>query len=467
MALFFLECLGCATPPVQAATFCVATGAQFDSALESAATNGADDDIRLVTGTLTGSHWPQGELRWDYYARSSDLTSALDVSGGWNAGCSTQAATAESTVLDAESKGPALAIHGDSINSDGLGGRITLRNLTIANASDNNRNGDGVALDYQGDYQGGQFTMERVVVVGTDVLYTGAGSAGPGRVVRINQSSTGQVKMIGNVIAANVAMSTQSSIVHVSCSADSICAVNNNSVHDNYTGDDQKPYALTLAGTLGAANNVVANNVAGTVYGGVQAGPWGNRALTLRNNHFESDWFGGEFLEQGTTNGPAQWTKVGVYRTPKAVSPLRDSGIDNPYGGVGSKDVEGNARIQGTHVDRGAIEAAPAQNSGPTLELLPEYVVPASLSVGSTAFVAQASDDGLPGPLAFSFSQTTCPGLLAIDETGSVTLLAPIPAGLPGCSLEVQVSDGQFADLAQTTLLFDGDDVIFADGFDG
>ncbi|HEY6941007.1 cadherin repeat domain-containing protein [Dokdonella sp.] len=453
--------------PVHAAVFCVATGAQLDDALASAATNGHDDDVRIVAGTLTGSHWPTGDVRWEYYARSSDLVAALDVSGGWNDACSSQVSTAESTVLDAQSKGPALVFHGDTINGDGLGGRISLRNLTIADASDTHLDYDGVALDYQGDFPGGGLTMERVVIVGTDVLYTGAGAGGPGRVVRVNQSATGQVKMIGNVIASNIAYVGHSSIVHVACSVDSLCSFNNNSIHDNVAGDDQVPYALSLGGTISAANNVVASNFATTIYGGVQAGPYGSRALTLRNNHFETDWFDGEYLEQATTHGSAQWTQVGVYRTPNAVSPLRDSGVGNPFGGIGSLDAAGNPRVQHGIVDRGAIEAEPVQNSGPSLDLLPQYTVPASLAVGSIVFVASFNDDGLPGPLSFSFSQTTCPGLFAIDDAGSVTLAAPVPAGLSGCALEVEVSDGEFSDLAQTTVLFDGNDVIFANGFDG
>ena len=53
----------------------------------------------------------------------------------------------------------------------------------------------------------------------------------------------------------------------------------------------------------------------------------------------------------------------GDYRI-KATSPLRNSGKDEIATGITDQDVEGNRRLQGTHVDRGAHEFAEILSDG-------------------------------------------------------------------------------------------------------
>ena len=325
-------------------------------------------------------------------------------------------------MLDAESKGAAFKFY--SALAGGLGGKVSLRNLTITRGRSDYF--DGAAVAYDGAASGGGFTLERVAVLASETVSYGHS------IVYVNQSASGQVKLLDNVFAQNQVKVSSSSIVVVDCAGVALCSVNNNSIHDNYAYDDKHPFALFLLGTVYAANNAVANNLAGTVYGGVQAGTAGTRTLSLRNNHFENDNFSGEYLEQGTTSGSAKWTLVGAYRTPNPNSPLRNSGVNSPLGGVGSKDIAGQARIQDGTIDRGAIEVAPTPNSAPQLNVLPQYTVPASVGVGFDLFIAYAFDDGLPQPLTFSFTYNSCPDLVTIAAaTGSVRLKAPVPAGLP------------------------------------
>ena len=460
-SLSALTLLACAIAlPAHAAGVCAKTGTQLNDAITAAANNGQDDEIRIVKGVIDAGPALVNAVRWEYRASANDVGTALDISGGWDTTCTTQTGVPADTVLDAESKGAAFKFY--SALAGGLGGKVSLRNLTITRGRSDYF--DGAAVAYDGAASGGGFTLERVAVLASETVSYGHS------IVYVNQSASGQVKLLDNVFAQNQVKVSSSSIVVVDCAAVALCSVNNNSIHDNYAYDDKHPFALFLLGTVYAANNAVANNLAGTVYGGVQAGTAGTRTLSLRNNHFENDNFSGEYLEQGTTSGSAKWTLVGAYRTPNPNSPLRNSGVNSPLGGVGSKDIAGQTRIQDGTIDRGAIEVAPTPNSAPQLNVLPQYTVPASVGVGFDLFIAYAFDDGLPQPLTFSFTYNSCPDLVTIAAaTGSVRLKAPVPAGLPGCSLEIQAFDGQYGDVATTVLLFDADggpsDGLFKDGF--
>ncbi len=449
-----------ATPALAAPT-CAKTGTQLHDAIVAAANNGLDDEIRIAKGSLDAGPALVNAIRWEYRASANDLATALDISGGWDPTCTAQTGVPADTVLDAESKGGAFKFY--SALAGGLGGKISLRNLTITRARSDYA--DGAAVAYLGAAAGGGFTLERVAVLASDTVSYGHS------IVYVSQSASGQVKLLDNVFAQNQVKVSTGTIALVSCAASALCSVNNNSIHDNYALDDKLPFGLLLLGTVYAANNAVANNVAGAAYGGAEAGTAGARTLSLRNNHFASDNFFGEFLEQGTSSGNAKWTLVGAYRVPHPDSPLRNSGTNSPLGGVGSQDIAGQARIQDSTIDRGALEAVPTPNSSPQLNILPQYTRPAGSGVGFDLFIAYAFDDGLPQPLRYSFTYNGCPDLVTISSaTGAVRLKAPVPAGLTGCSLEIQAFDGQYGDVEATVLLFDASagpsDGLFKDGFE-
>ncbi|MCC6561315.1 MAG: hypothetical protein IT478_08160, partial [Xanthomonadales bacterium] len=81
--------------PVQAATFCVANSAELAAALDAADSNGANDDVRVRSGSFTA---PVGGFR--YEADPSDADNSLVLSGGWNgAGCVARTLGAGATLL--------------------------------------------------------------------------------------------------------------------------------------------------------------------------------------------------------------------------------------------------------------------------------------------------------------------------------------------------------------------------------
>jgi hypothetical protein len=73
------------------AAVCVNTPTQLDAAPTVAESNGVDDDIRIVVGTSLLT------TELVYFAVPSE-TGTLTISGGWVAGCLSQATTGETTL---------------------------------------------------------------------------------------------------------------------------------------------------------------------------------------------------------------------------------------------------------------------------------------------------------------------------------------------------------------------------------
>ncbi len=115
----------------QAATVCVGTAGQLNSAIIAAETNDESDDIRIRAGTYVAPI-PDG---FYYYPPSNDADiSNVTVSGGWNADCSVATNDATLTVLSGNLQTSVLRFR----NANGT---ITVRNLTITGGYS-----DGVVL---------------------------------------------------------------------------------------------------------------------------------------------------------------------------------------------------------------------------------------------------------------------------------------------------------------------------------
>ena len=156
-----LLCLVCTA--THAATFCVTTGTQLYNNLNTAAGNGQDDIIRIVQGTLNGGNPDAFESLWQYYAASSDNATGLNVSGGWNVGCTSQVQNPELSVLDANYTGAGLQFSNTS--GDPLTGVFVVRNLTITRGKAE-FNGQSAAFQWVVDgTAGNSILLENVLVV--------------------------------------------------------------------------------------------------------------------------------------------------------------------------------------------------------------------------------------------------------------------------------------------------------------
>jgi hypothetical protein len=335
----------------QSATFCVSTGTQLANALASAATNGQNDEIRITSGTLTGTTEPNTNARWTYRAAASDEATSLSISGGWSTGnsCASQTIGILLTQLDAEWQGPNVQI---SSATPSYSGQVSIRNLTLARGRNfNSFAASGILSSFTGTVSA-QLLIESVLVTSGQSSVQGTQS------VLISQQGGGFIRFRNNVVSNNTASGTSSgAAVSISATSNAIAYVSNNSIFANQ-GTAQVAYGLGLGGVVTASNNAVANNTTNAAGSTFQVFSSNGSGITLRNNHFENVLItGGAFSEQGTTTGDPLWTGIGSVRVPNEVSPLRDSGINNPSGGIASTDIEGFPRIMNSVVDRGASEA--------------------------------------------------------------------------------------------------------------
>ena len=116
-------------PAAQAATFCALSGDQLRTMLGTAAGNGQADQIRITTGVKkTSTSFP---LRWPFVTSEGH---GLDVSGGWNAGCTQQVAGPRATVLDGDGTDEVMRLQFQADSA----AEVSVSNLTIANGRSTN-----------------------------------------------------------------------------------------------------------------------------------------------------------------------------------------------------------------------------------------------------------------------------------------------------------------------------------------
>jgi hypothetical protein len=405
--------------PAWAATFCISTGTQLANALNTAASNGEDDVIRIEARTLTGSSNPANNPRWQYLVQPSDSFTRLTISGGWSTGnnCASQITLSPSdTVLDANMSGRAM----NFLVTPGteFGGQVEVRNLTITRASSSVAS-IGAAFNWVATgVVGSSLLVENVLVVAS--LGNGSGTG----IVAINHGGSGSAKARNLIVFGNTTAS--GTPVAISASGTAFAILTNASIFDNTSA--ALGAGLVANGIVTLSNNAVADNTSSAVTSfqaySAQAG-----GLSLRNNHFGTRSFvGGASSEIGTTTGDAGWTRVAEVIVPNANSPLRDSGANNPIGGLASTDFNGDARIANGTVDRGAIEAAPVTPVGPA-------IVPASPPNNSTSTLpGGTAGDNTFQQLTFTVSGGANAGttqLVCVKTAGTVTTLQSASQTIP------------------------------------
>lgn len=415
--------------PGWAADYCVSTGAQLTNALAAAHNNGQSDTIKIVEGTLTSGAGNAMD-QWSYFPTETDAATALTLIGGYEAGCAgvNPPNDATATVLDGQHRGTTLGISTSKVSD--FSGQITVKNLTITRGrASNNGSASGIGLVANNATVSARLELERTLVVGSHSFVAPSGS------VKVSIAPAGSARIKGNIVHGNtVVASTGSPGMNVVAGTSAYAVVHNNSIFNNV--GNQVGAGMALCGTLTLANNAVAQNTPSgwesteaqvhTYAGSCTTG------LTLRNNHFENYyWIGTPDSEQGTTTGNPQWTISGSFPVANAVSPLRDSGLNNPLTGLTSVDIRGHARIINGTVDRGAVEADVVPATGPTISAVwpvpSDYNSLGTASIGATVtaqmtFIATGGHQG-------STTMTCTDNLphLQITANASQTVLAGQP----------------------------------------
>ncbi len=397
-------CLLLVSIQAHAAIICAKTGNELGNAMALTASNGADDEIRVVEGTHTSNLRAPESPQWRVDASTgTDKVNSITISGGWNAAnnCATQSSlNPAATVLDAQLMGPVFAYA--LAAGDPFTGTFTLRNLTFnrGKSFDGQDTGIAIVASLSG---AGSIVVDNVHVV------NGQSSASSVRALGIAASGSGTIRLRNSITSFNSFTGSSSSMVRVQPLDSVVAYVSNNSIFNNST--TSQTAGLDVIGVANVSNNAVADNTS-TANPYYQFHSNAPTSLTLVNNHFGTEHFsnGAPFSEVNTTTGNAFWAPLGVERIPLEASPLRDSGNNAPTGGVLSIDFRGNPRIVNTTIDRGASEA-PA----PTTVVQGPIVTDLTPVKFSTTFLYGESGQSALGEIHFNVSGGDAGGLTLIE----------------------------------------------------
>ena len=317
-----------------AAFFCVNSAASLQAALNTAVSNGQNDQIDIVAGNYTVV--PGG-----FFYVSTEANS-ISISGGFTAGC-TQLTTAHTT-LNGSGLYQVMRI---MIGSSSTAANVTIERITFIDGKTTNEAGGGLEISAQNGNvylaasrfllnhsnnsagalyveTGGMLTLRNSLFFANDAFDVGAAML---------VSSTSAAYVTGNTVVSNTATSTLP-MTHVG--------------------------GFLVTGGAGAhlwlSNNILWNNNAnGTV--DLSSGS----VFTARNNDIGT-MAGIPPDPQSQDNqsiDPQFGTCSGLlclnFNLLRA-SPLVDAGYDAAPGGIGSIDLEDKPRVIGPHVDIGAYE---------------------------------------------------------------------------------------------------------------
>jgi hypothetical protein len=319
-------------PAAQAATFCALSGDQLRTMLGTAAGNGQADQIRITTGVKkTSTSFP---LRWPFVTSEGH---GLDVSGGWNAGCTQQVAGPRATVLDGDGTDEVMRLQFQADSA----AEVSVSNLTIANGRSTNNSSSGGLRVETFETAAPTVRLEQLVVR----MNEAPSAVGAVHVSNLQQSA-GTYTVRNTLIEANLQIG-----LTVSLGANATAYVNQNTITGNAPAAFQTGgMAINGPGTVWMANNAIALNTSTQL----RIGP--SMPSILRNNHIGS-LSGTPGSQMGTVSGDPQWALDGRgYWRPLPGSPLLDSGFDSPNGGSGAVDLDGDVRLFGGVLDRGARE---------------------------------------------------------------------------------------------------------------
>ena len=157
-------------PPV---THCVSTAQELHDALLEAASNYADDEIRIVQGSYVGN-----------FIYASTEFNELSVLGGYTAGCSNRVIDPSNTILDGNQISTALALSAPDRVAD-----FMIEGLTLRNGSRLSGNGGGIYANTLG-----------VVLLENNIISNNNAVSGGGVYVSGNSTT-----MTSNTLTSNVA----------------------------------------------------------------------------------------------------------------------------------------------------------------------------------------------------------------------------------------------------------------------
>lgn len=316
-----------ATANATAANWCVSNSNGLSQALLGASLNDEADVIRLRSGTYQSGQ-PGGFT-------ASLAGGALELSGGWSAGCVFRMRGAHTTI-DGEYERPALAITG----APPIPATVRLSHLSFIRGVD--EEGGGLFVSGTGAHS---LTVEvedcRFHDNTNDDVddYLGGGLHVIAR----------KISVLGSIFTDNHA-GVGGGAALLTCFG-TLGAFTNNTVVRNSSefGQPDTRGGIILGGNClwEVANNILWDNEGYDL-------SIGNDEATLRNNNLD-DLQGTPVASSGNLNVDPQFMSIGILRLQRS-SPLVDAGLKETLLGLPAFSFDGGIRIAGPRIDIGAYE---------------------------------------------------------------------------------------------------------------
>jgi hypothetical protein len=362
-ALLLCTLLTCVALPTRAAPHCVSNVSELKSALATIQANdrgGSSVDLRLQSGTYvlpapaSGSH--------GLTLAVSMLSSSYRISGGWNAGCSSQSKHENrATVLDGQALRGVLTLARYAVPSSYAAPaqppQVRFDTLRFANGV---AELSGHAMTGCLGFEEAQGTPSQWLRHSYELLVDGAMFSGCRKAMEIGRASAMTVR--NSLFIENYGNPAAINGLHPN---GTIYLVNNTFRRNEVIAGGNLGGEVWISGGAAPlpAKYVINNIFAQSVLSGSRSYQLvGDGVTFVRRNRVQyvgaDTAFGTPWILNSTVLDP-MFAGVNDHRL-GAASPLRDFGENSATGGVGTLDFGGALRIQGGIVDLGAYELMPA-----------------------------------------------------------------------------------------------------------
>ncbi len=345
IAALGLALTGLFAAALHAATFCVHSSAQFQSALSSAENNNQDDVIKVAEDSYNA---PSGGFHYATFAQPGDDYHDLEISGGWydlfNFACLGHHNTPFQTVLNGSGTGPVMSLIMRAQSN------VTVRFLTFTGGNAGDEAGGGLSL-FAGDagYQA-DWIVESNAFIANNALFAGGLNASGNQT-----ASTAHLKVANNLFLLNHGTQGSGAAELVLDNAAGIYFTNNTVLANSsdFLGFGAV-YLATGNAYLLVANNNFRDNDNDDIYATADGSGYG-----LLHNNYQSRGGSLPTQSEGNINVDPQYQHGPLFDyTPARNSPLVDAGFSpSPFAPwhLSDSDLEGAERTVG-QVDIGAYE---------------------------------------------------------------------------------------------------------------